>query len=420
MAPYKLHVDFATDDVAPLATLYAGEFGSVTAVETSGTLSVSSGALEAVGASVWHVTGFYHTQGIVRAAGTCFLIQKSHPSASQWMCGFFTSASIDYTNREERHVFYASSLNLSVYSNEIIAALTYVDFEFLVILRATGCFLAIKGGTFTDWTLLYIETTGSTATLYAGLSVYDGTHSVEYTKITDAAFYTPTPTFQDGFTDTNGTALTSHTPTADAVEESGGASGSWSYLFGTAEIQSNKLTGSAAGNCYCNHSGSTAEGVLVAFVNTGTGRPEVFNRLVDINNLYMVDLNLSNFIRLYRRSGGTWYTLATDATFVWAGSTDHTIVWTTDGDDHIVIVDGTYRVAGSHSDFNTATKVGLRITNAWTCDGVAHFPRTLSDVPAFPAAPPVLADDVDIATTVSDDVDMATTVADDAHLQTGA
>ena len=68
---YLLRVEFSTDDATPVASPYAGEVGSLTVVQTDGTLAVASGVLSytAQTTPTDGDEGFVAATGLARTAG---------------------------------------------------------------------------------------------------------------------------------------------------------------------------------------------------------------------------------------------------------------------------------------------------------------------------------------------------------------
>lgn len=96
-----------------------------------------------------------------------------------------------------------------------------------IVCRAAGGFLFIKGGTFTNWTLLWTNSVLASATIYAALVAGDTTTvaTSDYLRI-PAQLWVPTPLASDSFDGANGTM---HGRLTDglAVEEAGGSGKVW-------------------------------------------------------------------------------------------------------------------------------------------------------------------------------------------------
>lgn len=61
-----------------------------------------------------------------------------------------------------------------------------------LILRAVGAMWFIKGGTYTNWTLLYIASAGNSATLYANMAGFDCTSNRDFIRV-PVELWLPTP-----------------------------------------------------------------------------------------------------------------------------------------------------------------------------------------------------------------------------------
>jgi len=110
---------------------------------------------------------------------------------------------------------------------------TSTDYQIAHVLRGTGVYHFIRGGTFTDWTLLWISKNQSNATLYPGFSNERNTFTLDNVRI-PATTWLPTPLAYDTFTRTDGSAGNSEITGPDGQSA---ASNAWTG--GT--ISSNKL-----------------------------------------------------------------------------------------------------------------------------------------------------------------------------------
>jgi hypothetical protein len=200
---------------------------------------------------------------------------------------------------------------------------------------------------------------------------YRNAAGVDLGNVTDAAVTNNiggvTYLLEDTFTDTNGTALTSHT-----MDTGPG----WTSLEGSAspvQIQSNKaqsqVTGAAAYQ-YVAESGDADVLIECTFTLGAAGTAgghyaQIIFRSVDVNNFWTLRLfNVaSNNLQLVRVQGGV-DNVEQQATFSIAADTPYLFSVTCIGDDIDCSVDATTLPTETNSFNNTATKHGLRFYTA--------------------------------------------------------
>lgn len=74
-------------------------------------------------------------------------------------------------------------------------------YQFAYVLRAAGVFLFLKGGIYTNWTLIYSSILGTTATLYPTINAFLGSQSEDNIRVPKQT-YIPVPLQSDGFSTT--------------------------------------------------------------------------------------------------------------------------------------------------------------------------------------------------------------------------
>lgn len=237
--------------------------GSLTVVDTStGTVKIVSNELEVIGSTSYSTTGLYGNEAISRTLGKAiFSKSKTYLNSVRSIYGLHTVKGL------------ASGINAGVRrENTLIgimraAAATFVatlahntEYHVLTLLGGYnvsrepfktgdtpanflyGSRLLIKGGAFTEWTLLATEEWYNSATLYVNITCYDPN------KTTFADVLIPTnvldvdvmfqPVFMDLFTGDNDDQLVSaHTP--DVVGGATGTGNPWESGGTTWTIQSN-------------------------------------------------------------------------------------------------------------------------------------------------------------------------------------
>ena len=92
------------------------------------------------------------------------------------------------------------------------------------VLRATGAFHIIKGGAFTNWTLVWITGLNSTSTLYPGILSYNAAFAADNILV-PATLWLPAPLASDSFTRADGALGTCDG--SGHAEKNGGAGLAW-------------------------------------------------------------------------------------------------------------------------------------------------------------------------------------------------
>ena len=240
--------------------------GSLTVVETStGTVKIVSNELELTGSASYTTTGITG-EAVTKSLGKALFCSLNYSGTSLNLIAFHITAALATT---PTYYFRTSGTAMGVSGSKVGGAVyaavattaVSTDYKLLLLLGGsdsngvafkTGDTVAdfkygvryyIKGGTFTDWTLLCISTNGNTATLYPIMEEYRAANSF----ITDNILIPTTvlnvdtmfqPNFLDTFSGTNDDSLTAnHTP-----EVVGGATGTgnpWESGSTTWTIQSN-------------------------------------------------------------------------------------------------------------------------------------------------------------------------------------
>lgn len=117
---------------------------------------------------------------------------------------------------------------------------TGVDYQVAISLRATGAFYFIKGGIYTNWTLVWISTLLTTATMYPAISNWSCAYTVDDAYVFN---FVPNALASDSFTRSNGALGT--TDGAGHPEANSGQGLTWTAQTGTWAIASNIATAPA-------------------------------------------------------------------------------------------------------------------------------------------------------------------------------
>jgi len=216
---YTLNDQFTTDRAAGAVNGTSAEptGGTRTVVDTNSKLSISSSQLSfATGGTVSNDPRLTYSS-LSRTAGKMLVFNWTPITASSGFLGFSTSA----TSAVGGPLYYFGSTSEAVYTLPNITSMgartNGVNYSLAVVLRSTGSYFYIKGGTYTNWTLLWIDKTSSGATLYP-----------MFTNASDVAVFTadniriptatwlPTPLAYDTFTRADGAIGNSETTGPDS------------------------------------------------------------------------------------------------------------------------------------------------------------------------------------------------------------
>lgn len=183
---YLLRDLFTTDQAAGAVNGTAAEPGPGTRVvnDTGSKISISAGKLRGGGAGTWGATTWYLSQPVTRAAGRTLIFTCDWTASGLMVFGLRRSlANFGNTNDYNDFSDSAWSMNLvgayelthrsiSTALSPLLATLSPgVEYQLAIALRSAGSFFFIKGGAFSQWTLLWVEKTVTTATLYVSAAI---------------------------------------------------------------------------------------------------------------------------------------------------------------------------------------------------------------------------------------------------------
>jgi hypothetical protein len=170
---FLLRDDFTTTASAPLSSPRTAEPGpgTLTLVQVDGQFSVSAGKMPFVaqGTPTWTNQGLYESGGRSRVAGRALFATLNYSTRSFSLLSWRTVAGVDLTPDVAFYVNGSASIDLkNSATNWLISPImsVSVNIQLALILRATGAFAFIKGDTYTQWTLLWVDAAANTATLY--------------------------------------------------------------------------------------------------------------------------------------------------------------------------------------------------------------------------------------------------------------
>jgi len=226
-----------------------------TVVDTASKLSLAGGKLVATGdgngdPGIWY-------PATTRIAGRVLLGTMKNLNAGnnqQW--GYDT----DQVSLSSETIFYDSGGGTTRIGENNLgtwAMAQDIDYKWAIVLRISGTYYLVKGGAFTDWTLLGVDSTANTATVYPAAVMTRSAADLTTSYIrSPVALYLPTPIAYDTFTRANGALGNSEAagPDSQAV-----AALAWNNRVGTTQIATNKASASAL-----------VGGLAIATVDTGT------------------------------------------------------------------------------------------------------------------------------------------------------
>jgi len=185
-----------------------------TVTDAENKMSIASGALTVAGGKTSPAVGDpgIWWPSIARAAGrTLFAdITPTLSSGKETAIGWDTATS----GWPGAHGLDFASTNLNLYDNTTTVntlgtTVSGTNYQVAMVLRSTGAYYYIKGGTYTNWTLMWISNLNSTATLYPTIGNYNEVFTNNFIRVPTATWL-PTPLAYDTFA-TAGSTVTETT-----------------------------------------------------------------------------------------------------------------------------------------------------------------------------------------------------------------
>ena len=213
---YTLNDQFTTDRSAGAVNGTQAEptGGTRTVTDTNSKLSITGGQLSfATGGVTDGNPGLLYSV-VTRGAGK-IVTGALNVSSGQGQLGWNNTTSGRLSDG-----FFLSGGTLNIQANgTAIATGVYVagtSYQLTTVMRTTGAYYYIKGGTFTDWTLLYINSTGS-GNLYPAVGTNNTTSVATADNIRiPTSTWLPTPLAYDTFTRGDGAIGNSETTGPDS------------------------------------------------------------------------------------------------------------------------------------------------------------------------------------------------------------
>lgn len=201
-ADWLLRDEFISDLAAGSVNGTAAEPGpgTRTVVDTENKLSITGGAATFAGGSsvpVYGNPGLWYG-AVTRVAGQVLLATVTVDNNTNKMIGFDSAPG----STLGENYFYFNIWNISPswlgVTGPIVATYAATTYQISVVLRASGAYYYIKGGAFSNWTMVWVTSLAASATVYPGISNYSSVFSADNLRVPDA-LWLPTPIVSYGF-----------------------------------------------------------------------------------------------------------------------------------------------------------------------------------------------------------------------------
>lgn len=292
--------------------------GTRTVTDTNSKLSITGGVLSfATGGAGVGDPGLWEA-GTSRAFGKTALLALNTSIAANAVYGGWDSNQAGVPSDAFQ---FESTLRLRANSTEIVVGAFSISTQYSVaiVLRSSGCYYFIKGGAFTNWTLVYASATGNSATMYpvAAAGATTSVFTADNFRVPTALFTVPVLAY-DTFTRANG-ALGS-TETAGPDSQAAGAL-AWTVQTGTIAVSSNTaaISATSGGLAYATAPTASADVIVDAAVTRTAGSGGLILRYTDANNFLRATTDGTNCL-LEQVVAGTPTTLRTGAVTYGAGN----------------------------------------------------------------------------------------------------
>jgi hypothetical protein len=159
--------------------------GNRVVVDAENKLALSGGALVFSGGKAspaYGDPGFARTSE-ARANGVTYSIKVTLPDANKHQrFGFFAgAAAVD--DGEILHLTNTGTISVRDLLSQLISTYSATTYYISIVLRSVGAFYFIKGGVFTDWSLLWVSETDASATLTPRIVNYNGGGAIDRLSI---------------------------------------------------------------------------------------------------------------------------------------------------------------------------------------------------------------------------------------------
>lgn len=344
-----------------------GPGGERGVIDTNSKLSSSGGQLVGVtgGAGNFDPALIYQ-RPIARSPGQC-LLTTVNVSANRVQFGGTAAATLTTAalTSGRRGSFDLNGTTLAVApgssgSVTVGVAVLSTTYQLCISFRASGAWYFIKGGAFTNWTLLWIDTAAFNSTMYPYIaSLGTTTAFVADEIVAPAKRFAPAPLASDGFSAWGATDGLGHPEGVVGGLGSGGSGLAWQSAIGAWDALD--------GLVICNTSGGVAaatidtgvtDAIVTAKVTRSGGVAGALVAYVDSNNLIRAVHNGTNALLVKRVGGSDTNVISAAATYV-AGA------------DIRVIREGTaYRLFYNNAAVGSVQTISDAVFNGVTVQGL--------------------------------------------------
>ena len=353
--------------------------GTRTVVDTNSKLSIGSGTLSVVtGSSGSNDPRVYYEQQ-TRVAGLLMVTSVNIPTAE----GFRTALSrLDIFPRVAFLMFdgiwiYADyeDADISLVGGYSTSTQYYVG----IVLRTAGTYYFIKGGAFTNWTLLFPDNGTRSDDSYPMLSAENNVcaFDVDFIRV-PVETWLPTPFAYETFTDDNGTSLDAHASDTSGPDSQPVTSQSWTEESGDWDIQSNKANPDGAGIATVDV--GVADVLVELVVDGGAAeQPGIVLRFTDTSNYWYLQADRANNQLELHEVNATVDNVRANIAVTINDSTDYVLTAICYGTTITGYLDSSNYITYASASLNeTATEHGLYSDNtACEFDNFLIFPRDI-------------------------------------------
>lgn len=206
--------------------------------------------------------------------------------------------------------FLASVPRIDVRDNTTAIAVgtfaTATNYQVAIILRSAGSFFLIKGGAFTNWTLLYIVATENAALMYPTVAAEGATTVGTADNVSvPAKLWLPSPLVSDGFSAWGESDGLGHAEGVAGGIGSGGGGAEWTAALGTWGAAAGKAAATALSGGIALATASTAVDVVASVKVTRTaGKAGLILRRGGTTN-YVYVVVTGTHVQVYKRISNT-------------------------------------------------------------------------------------------------------------------
>ena len=322
---YLLRDEFTTDRAAGSVngTLAEPGPGRRAVTDTNSKLSITGGVLSFATGGAGNGDPSIQWTPQQRRTGRLFMATVT-PSVSTISIGWDENAGGTITDAFR---FLVSSGRLDIRDNTNAVAVGAfaggTSYQVAIALRETGSFFFIKGGAFTNWTLMFIVQTEGTSPMYPTVAAEGSltVATVDNARV-PATSFAPVPLVSDGFSiDGESDGLGHLEGVLLATYGQGGAGVSWTDAVGTWAVTDGALAASAlsGGRAIRTADCGKADLIITVKMTLSSGTMSLIVRWTDENNFVQLRLTSTN-LQLVKVVSGTPTTVADTAITYVAGA----------------------------------------------------------------------------------------------------